>query len=98
MLIIQNKQLNTTFERIVRDKNGVLARIRFIVVEVDGRLQAQIISVEPFIQAQVNVLSLPAVATSIPTVYIYQPSYVSRISPYFFLDFFMSQPTRAPSL
>ncbi len=97
MLTIQNKQLNSTFERIIRDKNGVLFRVRFVIVSVDGKLQPQIVSAEALLTQKETVICLPEVTASTPAVYTYTPSFISKISPYFSLDFFMSQPTRAPS-
>jgi hypothetical protein len=98
MLTIHNKQLNSTFERIIRDKNGVLFRVRFVVVDVDGKLQPQIVSAEALIKNKETVVYLPEATAATSSVYTYIPSFVSKISPYFSLDFFMSQPTRAPSL
>ncbi len=98
MQILNNQQLNSIFERIIRDKNGVLFRVRFIVVEVNGKLQPQIISAESLIKNKETVIYLPAVSSATKTTYTYRPSFISKISPYSSLDFFMSQPTRAPSL
>ncbi|MDQ5893070.1 MAG: hypothetical protein QG640_80, partial [Patescibacteria group bacterium] len=47
MTPILNRQLNNVFERILRDKNGVLVRVRFTVVETDGVFAPQIISATP---------------------------------------------------
>ena len=93
MLAIQNKQLNSIFERIVKDKNGTLVRVRFTVV--DGR--GQIVSIEP-ISKKEKLLCLPIFNISKSTTYTFTPSFASKISPYFSLEFFMSQPTRAPAL
>jgi len=97
MLAISNKQLNSTFERIVRDKNGVLVRVRFIVVEVNGSFQAQIVSAEPFIVQKDNPIYLPISVTTPGAKYSYRPSFSSKVFATETLEFFMSQPTRAPS-
>jgi hypothetical protein len=110
MLAISNKQLNSTFERIVRDKNGVLVRVRFIVVEVNGSFQAQIVSAEA-IASHVNtnsntqstkpeseVFFFPIFKKSVNFHKEVKHFVESFISPYQPLDFLMSQPTRAPSM
>jgi len=104
MLAIQNKQLNSIFERIVKDKNGLLLRVRFTVVEIDGKFQAQIISAVPFITSAdtesentQNVVCLPCIKESIVVAETSVAKFESILSPYFFLEFFMSQPTRAPA-
>lgn len=96
MLAISSKQLNSTFERIVRDKNGVLVRVRFVVVEVNGEFQAQIISAEA-IQKKESIICLPVNRENKIIVENITPSFFSVISPYLSLEFLMSQPTRAPS-
>ena len=50
MLAIPTKQLNSIFERIIRDKNGILVRIRFTVVEINGKFQPVIISAEALVK------------------------------------------------
>ncbi len=89
------KQLNNVFERIVKDKNGILVRVRFVVVEVNGKFQGQIVSIEPVVKE--TSLCLPCVKSDKVVVEDTTPSFISKISPYFSLDFLMSQPTRAPS-
>lgn len=100
MLSLQNKQLNSIFERIVKDKNGLLVRVRFTVIEVDGKFQVQVISATPFVSTEdktENVVCLPCLKENkIATEKLYE-SFDSIISPYFSLEFFMSQPTRAPA-
>lgn len=97
MLVTQDKNINSIFERIVRDKNGVLFRVRFTIVNIDGRPQPHIISAEAFIKNKETVICLPEVKEKIFTEFEYVPSFVSKISPYLSLEFLMSQPTRAPS-
>lgn len=98
MLTLQNKQLNSIFERIVKDKNGVLVRVRFTIVEVNGSFQGQIVSIVPLVKKDEKIVCLPCAKNSNRVVIDTTPSFISKISPYFSLEFFMSQPTRAPSL
>jgi hypothetical protein len=97
MLSLQNKQLNSIFERIVKDKNGLLVRVRFTVVEVDGKFQAQIISAIPFVSPVEDVVCLPCIKESEVVTETSFADFESILSPYFSLEFFMSQPTRAPA-
>lgn len=98
MLTVSNKQIQGIFERILKDKNGVLMRVRFTVVEVNGVFTPQIISAVPVAAQKAEVVCLPKEKTPKVIVEDVTPSFISKISPYFTLDFFMSQPTRAPSL
>jgi len=84
-------QLNNIFERIVKDKNGNLALVRFTIVDGKG----QIVSIEPVNKTEI--LCLPCTKNN---KIMSEKSYIilaSTISPYFSLEFLMSQPTRAPS-
>ncbi len=95
MLAIENKQLNSVFERIIKDKNGILLRVRFTVIEINGIFQGQIISAEPLVKEKV--LCLPFLNESKVAIEKIIVLLQSILSPYFSLEFFMSQPTRAPS-
>jgi len=109
MLAISNKQLNSTFERIVRDKNGVLVRVRFVVVEVNGSFRAQIVSAEAIAnRANTNTSESSYPKSEVFFFPIFKKvakyyeklveNYSALLSPYQPLDFLMSQPTRAPSM
>ncbi len=98
MLTVSNKQIQGIFERILKDKNGVLMRVRFTVVEVNGVFTPQIISVTPLVSKTEEAICLPCAKDLKVVVDDSTPSFISKVSPYFTLDFFMSQPTRAPSL
>ena len=104
MLAISNKQLNSIFERIIRDSNGVLVRVRFTVVEVDGKFRGQVISAEPLVsmaeesKSDDTVVCLPCLKDNKILVDISNTGFETILSPYFSLEFFMSQPTRAPAL
>lgn len=95
MLVTKNRQLNSIFERIVRDKNGVLVRVRFTIVEINGAFQGQIISATPLVQEQAICLPCEKQATVLIEKDIVYSDEI--VSPFFSLDFFMSQPTRAPA-
>jgi hypothetical protein len=105
MLKLENKQINSIFERIVKDKNGILVRIRFTIIEIEGKFQGHIISVTPLSVSdentekdiKENIIYLPKIKISqIFSIDTYT-SLNSIISPYLSLEFLMSQPTRAPS-
>jgi hypothetical protein len=97
------------YEKIFRAKDGRLVRVRFVVSEMDGRLKGHIIAaeaVEPIelIKSakparQAKPLFLPAQASS--QAHAKNPDRAipstAHFSPYFSFEFFMSQPTRAPS-
>lgn len=97
MPVLHKRQLNSIFERIVTDKNGVLVRIRFSIIEVNGKLQGNIISATPLVTPREEAPVCLPVVTKTTSVYAEVSSFVETISPYFSLEFFMSQPTRAPS-
>ncbi|HEY9583457.1 MAG TPA: hypothetical protein VJI66_00655 [Candidatus Paceibacterota bacterium] len=84
--------LNSIFERIIKDKNGVQVRVRFTVVDGMG----QIVSMEPIVKSEI--LALPFEKTDRILVTNTVLPFLNIISPYFSLDFLMSQPTRAPAL
>jgi hypothetical protein len=101
MLTTQNKQLNNIFERIVKDKNGLLIRVRFTIVEINGVFQGQIISAEPLVKPVEKTESIYLSCSSKNIVSIYfdrTPLFISFISPFNFDLILVNQPTRAPSL
>lgn len=96
-MLVSSRQLNSIFERIVKDKNGVFVRVQFTVVEIDGKFTPQIISITPLVSKAEEIICLPKFKNDNVVVEDVTPSFISKISPYFSLDFLMSQPTRAPS-
>lgn len=101
MLTTQNKQLNNIFERIVKDKNGLLIRVRFTIVEINGVFQGKIISAEPLVSPvqKSKSIYLPCSKQDIVSIYFDNtPSFISFISPFNFDLILVNQPTRAPSL
>jgi hypothetical protein len=99
MLVNSSKQLNSIFERVVRDNNGVLVRVRFIVVEIDGQFRPQIISAEPIVSAsEPTVACLPCSKEKNNVIFEYKVAAPIQSNYFEELFFFNSQPTRAPSL
>ena len=94
---------NDIYERILTAKNGQLVRVQFAVVEVDGVMRGRVISVTPIVSVasksvQETQLCLSGriasdIADAVESLFT-RPQH----SPYFSFEFFMSQPTRAPSL
>jgi hypothetical protein len=101
---------NGIYEKIVRAKNGQLFRVHFTVVNESGVLRGRMLSMEPVLElatkvietidtrAYSNVLFLPfSIEKDITeAIEAHVESIDVRLSAP--LDFFMSQPTRAPSL
>ena len=101
-----NTQNKGIYERILTAKNGQLVRVTFAVVEVDGILRGHVISVAPVVSVAgktvanataTEQLYLPLsvhhdISTAVENIFVKQTP-----SPYVSFDFFMSQPTRAPS-
>ncbi|MDE2188264.1 MAG: hypothetical protein KGJ35_00840 [Patescibacteria group bacterium] len=93
------------FERIIADKNGRLMRVRFAVIEVDGELRGRVISVAPVLQIAPQPKAAPRTILCLSCSAVTATKITSKVrpwnnltSPYFSsLEFFMSQPTRAPS-
>lgn len=103
MLTLRNQQLNNIFERIIKDKNGLFFRIRFIVVNVNGRFEPKIISAEPLVKptekSDKQYICLPCDNKSVSSIYFkHTLSFISFIPPFNFDLILTSQPTRAPSL
>jgi hypothetical protein len=94
------------YEKVLRAPDGRLVRVTFAIVEVNGALRGRVISMEPVLQVAGVVARREVRAKT-----LYLPISVEKdiheavisifrkevVSPYTTLDFFMSQPTRAPS-
>lgn len=93
------QQINTVFERIVKDKSGLLIRVLFTVVHTPQGFQAQIISATPLVveKKEDTQIYLPVLKQSEYTPFTYTESLFPQVSPFNPLFFFNSQPTRAPS-
>lgn len=99
-------QSGRLIEKVLRTKTGILARVRFLVVEFDGKPWVKVLSIEAIgdgfkIQdsrfKNKEILCLPGLKLKeiLPEV---EKAIAEEIdSPYFDLTFFVSQPTRAPS-
>ena len=107
MLRLSSCQNQGTFERIVRDRSGVLMRVTFEIVEIDGELKGRVLTVSPFlvIPAKAGILSpassqvkffLPAPAKIVSPYF----SYTQReaASPFSGLEFLTAVKIRAPSI
>jgi hypothetical protein len=109
---INGNVLGGIYEKILRAKDGRLVRVRFVVSEMDGRFKGHIIAAEPveLIKSARSVSQAKPASQAEPLFLPAQPSSQSHVSnpvraipstahfsPYFSFEFFMSQPTRAPS-
>ncbi|MDB5258853.1 MAG: hypothetical protein JWO73_61 [Candidatus Taylorbacteria bacterium] len=89
--------------KILTDKAGDTYRVVFLVALVGGKVQAQVVSAELIasasaaVSASPEILSLPAAVRKAVAEFAYAPSFGGIISPLSTFEFFMSQPTRAPS-
>lgn len=89
------------FEKVVT-KNGKFFLVRFVIVERGARLCGRIISCEAIETLPVGVTAetehcLPAFSALEPAPTT-KERFVEIVSPFFTLEFFISQMTRAPSL
>lgn len=101
------KSQGKIIERIVRAKTGEFVRAVFYVVEVNGEFQVELISARPVTEAGIKNYELGIKGTKLclggkclksPNVISYRHNYHSIISPFSnIFEFFVSQPTRAPS-
>ncbi len=100
-------------EKVLTDRAGQQFRVLFLVTLVDGGVKAQFVSAHPIFEAAKIAglpgrivkmsswpkLCLPAIKTATKAVETKIRSWTRVASPYYSsFDFFMSQPTRAPSL
>jgi|SRR6185369_6939994 len=89
------------FEKVIAARNGQLVRVRFAIVEIEGILRGQVLSVTPIVSVEGEVASanlyLPA-SVETDVFEAVESSFNSVfVSPFTTLEFFMSQPTRAPA-
>lgn len=103
MLAIKSQQ--KIVQKVLKAKNGEFVLATFFVVEQNGELQVRLLSVQPFgsskkvvLETGSSVLCLPGECLKSPAVTFYRHNYHSVVSPFFnIFEFFVSQPTRAPS-
>ncbi|MFA6535851.1 MAG: hypothetical protein WC250_00295 [Candidatus Paceibacterota bacterium] len=103
---LPQKQTGQVFERVLRTKTGTLARVKFLVMEFEGKPWVKVLSIEAIEGGIRNnelgirrgkILCLPCLKTKeiLPEV---EKAIDEEIeSPFFELFFLTSQPTRAPS-
>ena len=91
-------------EKIIMSQTGERFRVTFLVALVDGKPIARVVSAVSISPARAvssvvssAILSLAAPFQKVAAVFSYIPAFAAKVSPYFSLDFFVSQPTRAPS-
>ena len=87
-------------ERLITSQTGEQFRVTFLVALVDGKPSAKVVSMVSLgspAQPASPVLSLAAPFEKVAAVFSYIPAFAAKVSPYFSLEFFVSQPTRAPS-
>jgi hypothetical protein len=87
-------------EKVITSQTGERFRVTFLVALVDGKMSAKVVSAvavdtSPIVSSPVFSLAAPLEKKTVS--FTYKPSFAAKISPYFSLDFFVSQPTRAPS-
>lgn len=83
--------------KVIENESGKF-QVVFLVALVDGKISAKIVSVKNISSETCEArLSLPCQNLSCVNVEIKKSFKIVTISPYFTLDFFTSQPTRAPS-
>jgi hypothetical protein len=103
-------QINSKFvTKILTNQNGESFRVVFLVGYVGGKMHAQVVSSELIVAVgtSASTASADATATEIFQLpeprraavaeFFYTPSHSPIASPLATFDFFMSQPTRAPS-
>ncbi|MCR4311247.1 MAG: hypothetical protein NUV54_01625 [Candidatus Taylorbacteria bacterium] len=106
--MLEIKPQGNIVERIVRTKTGEFVFAVFYVEESEEGLRVRLLSVRPIsdsAQAKNNKLQtagvclyLPGKCPRSPAVIAYRKKYTSTVSPFSSLfEFFVSQPTRAPS-
>ena len=99
-------------EKVLTDRNGRQYRVLFLVSLVNGEVRGQIVSAQPVFEEAKSIrlpgrtasapsfvkLCLPAVKSAAKVTESRMSSWSRVASPYYSsLEFFMSQPTRAPS-
>lgn len=87
-------------EKVLADASGKQFRVLFLVSLEAGEIKARVISATPVTPAVATrgVICLPLAAPASSASFAYTPHFSNIVSPYTDLTFFMSQPTRAPSL
>jgi hypothetical protein len=99
--MLQVKSQGKIVEKIVRTKTGEYVLAVFLVEDFGGEFKVRVISVKPIEKlagAIEKVKCLSGCSLKSPAVISYRHKYHSVVSPFFNnLEFFVSQPTRAPS-
>ncbi len=96
-------------QKVVKTKTGQFVLATFLVIEQNGQFSVRLLSVNPVEHSQASndnklkttnlSVCLPGISLKSPAVTFYRHNYHSIVSPLFDqLKFFISQPTRAPSM
>ena len=90
-------------ERLIRNRSGVLMRVRFVIAEVDGVMRGRVISVEPVIalagttgKSHDNVFALPCAVTKKSVSHTWTSERII-LSPFSPLDLLTNIKIRAPA-
>jgi hypothetical protein len=96
------------FERVLRARNGVLMRVRFEVVEINGELHGRVIGYEPVIELSAGypntantynpsqcLLACPEIGETVPLSWLTEKKITSPFSAF---EFLTSIKPRAPTL
>ena len=98
MLTIQPR--SKFIEKILMSQTGQQFTVTFLVSFVGGEMKARMISAIPFDASAATAHSaifLPTPRAKAVTSFEYIPAFAPIVSPLHLFDFFISQPTRAPS-
>lgn len=97
MLSIPRKKF---IEKIITSPEGIDFRVVFLVYEEEGKIKAKVVSAAPIASVIKNeqIIALPGKTEKILHEIIYSTFEKEKVSPYTDFTFFVSQPTRAPSL
>jgi len=99
MLVTQPKK--RIVQKILRTETGEFIRATFLVVEWQGQIRGRLISTEAVPAHNLDerrTPALPYVCEKEVSDFTYTPNLHDIVSPYSTHSFFVSQPTRAPSL
>jgi hypothetical protein len=80
--------------KILTSATGEQFRVVFLVALINGEVKAQVVSATPIAQC---IHCLPEAAIKVPVSFTYTPTFIPKILIFDSLEFFMSQPTRAPA-
>ncbi len=109
-MLVTSRQ-NGIYEKVIRAKNGQLFRVHFTVVNEYGTLRGRVLSMEPILEIATKAVAVEHPSRAQTSRVLFFPVSIEKdilelvekslesidIRLFTPLDFFMSQPTRAPS-